>query len=225
MGEVAILQNKLAMDVQSRMASIEKLLEQPGPNEKPKPDKEVEMWKARIQKLSEQGVTYNTAPSLSIRGNEKPQVTRPGHTSQRPAEVKERVNLLSKISSYSRSSYDTSSGHTPSSGKEKNVYPRVDNGPVNSSGWYRAFDPKSGRPYLFNPETRETKWERPRGHRTVPKAGTETKKTLALNEALCLSCFDSLSVCKCDPFKKKSNSKQRLLCNKCFDIPCQCKKL
>eukprot|EP00945_MAST-04E_sp_MAST-4E-sp1_P002394 g2394.t1 len=55
MGQVAALQNQLALDVQSRMASIEKLLEEPGPNEVLKPDKEVEMWKARIQQLSGPG--------------------------------------------------------------------------------------------------------------------------------------------------------------------------
>ena len=45
--------------------------------------------------------------------------------------------------------------------------------PVGHSGWFRAFDPKTGRPYLFNPETKETKWEKSR----KKKSKDSSKKT------------------------------------------------
>jgi hypothetical protein len=256
MGQVAALQNQLALDVQSRMASIEKLLEEPGPNEVLKPDKEVEMWKARIQQLSGPGPSYssksygqgNNAPSQRTGAPRRTQRdTVDSFRSRKMQEVHERekraVNnqmqrmRVSSSNASPQQHQNRSRGAAANTRAHSSAQPqRVSSMPVNSSGWYRAFDPKSGRPYLFNPETRETKWEQPKekqnlrtshpltsqrkSTRPTRSMGTENQKPLSIKEALCLSCFDSASACKCDPLRKSKSSK---LCNKCFDIPCQCK--
>ena len=99
--------------------------------------------------------------------------------------------------------------------------------PVGHSGWFRAFDPKTGRPYLFNPKTKETKWEhhksksKPKQPVNVPKAAPAPSRARApqkckTSKSLCMKCFDT--DCKCDPRQKAKSQ----LCSVCFDIPCRC---
>ena len=42
--------------------------------------------------------------------------------------------------------------------------------------WKEARDPKTGNPYWFNPQTKETSW-------TKPRDGNVAKRTLAIKEA------------------------------------------
>ena len=101
--------------------------------------------------------------------------------------------------------------------------------PVGHSGWFRAFDPKTGRPYLFNPKTKETKWEhhkkksKPKQSLGVPEAAPAPSRSSApqkvrkTTKSLCMKCFDT--DCKCDPRQKAKSQ----LCSVCFDIPCKCR--
>ena len=120
----------------------------------------------------------------------------------------------------------SSSMHAP---QTKNPHLHRGAVPVGHSGWFRAFDPKTGRPYLFNPKTKETKWEhhkkksKPKQSLGVPEAAPAPSRSSApqkvrkTSKSLCMKCFDT--DCKCDPRQKAKSQ----LCSVCFDIPCKCR--
>ena len=125
----------------------------------------------------------------------------------------------------STASRTPSSMHAP---QTKNPHLHRGAVPVGHSGWFRAFDPKTGRPYLFNPETKETKWEhhkrksKPKESTVAPRAAPAPSRARApqkskTSKSLCMKCFDT--DCKCDPRQKAKSQ----LCSVCFDIPCKCK--
>ena len=257
MNQVANLQNQLAVNVQQRMASIEKLLEDPAPDQVCAPDQEVEMWKARIRKLTEDGSSNSSSrgsPAVSTRrdGDDARRMKQLHHAQQRNQEpvhqqYRSMTSGTAAHSSRARPTAPSTENRIPVPLPQQPAQPRPKAEQVNGSGWYRAFDPKTGRPYLFNPETKETKWEVPRAKiargspapnphpspasqnvyavkqaesataRSRPQAPL-TKATKPLTRAPKPLCMTCYDTdCKCAPSQRKA-----ALCNVCFDIPCNC---
>lgn len=212
MSNVAALQNQLALDVAQRMQSIEDLLD--GKNAAPpKPDPEVEAWKAKIKRLSEAGPPSSSSRSTPITEpmvkNIKKVTSRGRVDSNRQKVLKTSYELAQEGMNhpYDRVLRMAQEGNTinqsmynmsfqqkqqqqqlntlrvPSNAHNQPArmhHPVTNNPhlqqpvPVGHSGWYRTFDPKTGRPYLFNPKTKETKWEKSR----KKKSKDSSKKTI-----------------------------------------------
>jgi hypothetical protein len=185
MNNVAALQNQLALDVAQRMQSIEDLLD--GKNAAPtKPDPEVEAWKAKIKRLSEAGPPPSSSRSSSINNpaasNIKKVTAREQVDFNRQKALKTSYELAQEGSTINQTMKNLSlrqqqnSPRAPSTAHKQPAgmhqpstsNPHLHRGavPVGHSGWFRAFDPKTGRPYLFNPETKETKWEKSRSKKS-----------------------------------------------------------